>query len=835
VLRLILLLLGTSVARRFWFVLGLAGSGFLGHGFALGLILLGVVTLVGAALNDGLRMRLRLGRALILFAIAYVLIDKPHYDDVVLAIACGLGCALDGIFRIAGAALVRFSGWSGALAVGILELLLAALIFEPYPNHHAETVPICVTAICLLAAFACLRMAFLLVRVRGNGSLPQLFSRGTHPDVAEAVSFGRSEVRENSEAGPLTVHVWTPTGVLDKPERRLLLDRYVAAVDEHGVISTGHAALEAAPDIYISHYPGIELDRNPDDFMRALRGTHENDIPARYLPDYASEAAGWCESSVKIEFSAMNLRRLREFWLQYKQKDVYNLTQRNCAITTVLALETALEGWATREEYTLRNVLRLAVSPELWIASQMRKRAESMTWTPGLVRDYAEALASALTITSESWRAKTKRALSRERFAKVRDVGDEGAMPPQALALALALSGNESASSKRARLVTTAAITLTAAIFGLTYGLSAPLIASILESNGKSTLFVGVNAAMHAIGVLGIAPFLPKLSSRLGSRKLIAAALILTACILPLFSIVPSFWLWFPLRLGLGAMAEIMLVLSESWANQMSDNSSRGRTMAIYTAALSAGFAGGPAILASLGPSKLVFLLGAALSACAVLPLLHPKVIPPASETTGEGKPHAEVQPLRYARLAPLAMCVALVNAAVETAGLSFVPLYAVKLGFTETMGMRLISVLMVGAIVLQLPIGLLSDKLAVSAEKALVIGLAAFSAVTAVLWPFLFANQTLAFATFFVWGGAFVGIYTVVLTGLGRRFQGADLVGIYAMLSVSWGLGALLGPSVVGGAMALSPRYGLPLAVASACAVVTLFAARSKRTVLPR
>jgi MFS family permease len=676
-----------------------------------------------------------------------------------------------------------------------------------------------VTTICMLAAFASLRMAFLLVRVRGEGSLPQLFSRGTHPDVAKALSLGSSSTQ--ASLGTLTVHVWTPTGVLEKPERRVLIDRYVAAVDERGVISTGHAALEAAPDIYISHYPGIELDRNPDDFARALRGTHENDIPARYLPDYASEAAGWCESSVKIEFSAMNLHRLREFWLQYKQKDVYNLTQRNCAITTVLALETALEGWATREEYTLRNVLRLAVSPELWIASQMRKRAESMTWTPGLVRDYAEALASALTITSESWRAKTKRALSRERFAKVREVGDEGAMPPRALSV------SESATSKHSRLVTTAAITLTAAIFGLTYGLSAPLIASILESNGKSTLFVGVNAAMHAIGVLGIAPFLPKLSNKLGSRKLIAAALLLTACILPLFLIAPSLWLWFPLRLGLGAMAEIMLVLSESWANQMSDNSSRGRTMAIYTAALSAGFAGGPAILSSLGPSKLVFLLGAALSACAVLPLLHPKVIPPTSETTEGGQGHAEVQPLKYARLAPLALCVALVNAAVETAGLSFVPLYAVKLGFTETMGMRLISVLMVGAIVLQLPIGLLSDKLAVSAEKALVVGLAAFSAITAILWPFLFANEALAFATVFVWGGAFVGIYTVVLTGLGRRFQGADLVGIYAMLSVSWGLGALLGPSVVGGAMALSPRYGLPFAVASACAFVTLFAAR--------
>ncbi len=32
------------------------------------------------------------------------------------------------------------------------------------------------------------------------------------------------------------------------------------------------------------------------------------------------------------------------------------------------------------------------LTPELWLAAQIRKRAKTMAWTPGLVRDYARAL-----------------------------------------------------------------------------------------------------------------------------------------------------------------------------------------------------------------------------------------------------------------------------------------------------------------------------------------------------------------------------------------------------------------------------------------------------------
>jgi hypothetical protein len=41
---------------------------------------------------------------------------------------------------------------------------------------------------------------------------------------------------------PLMVHVWTPIGSAVNPQRRPVVDRYIAAIEQGGVISTGHAA-----------------------------------------------------------------------------------------------------------------------------------------------------------------------------------------------------------------------------------------------------------------------------------------------------------------------------------------------------------------------------------------------------------------------------------------------------------------------------------------------------------------------------------------------------------------------------------------------------------------
>jgi MFS family permease len=361
-----------------------------------------------------------------------------------------------------------------------------------------------------------------------------------------------------------------------------------------------------------------------------------------------------------------------------------------------------------------------------------------------------------------------------------------------------------------------AGIIATAAVFGLTYSLSAALIALDLAERGLSESLIGANAAMHAVGVLVMAFLLPRIGARWGLRRSITGALALAALLLCLFPMMPLVWLWFPLRVVLGAASEVLFVLSETWLNALTSEGSRARTMGAYTAALSIGFALGPVILSLVGSDGFTaYGVGAALVAAAALFVALARIAAPDFEKPEHGNP------VRYMRLAPVAMGATALNAAIETAGLTFLTLYAMSLGWGEAEATQLMACMMFGAIVLQVPIGWLGDRMD---RERLIVALAVVSALGAAIWPFVLASPVMTYALLFVWGGVFVGIYTMMLAIVGSRFSGSDLIGIYAGMGLFWGVGALIGPALAGVAMQAT-GHGLPIFVALICGLFALAA----------
>ncbi|OJW24099.1 MAG: MFS transporter [Rhodospirillales bacterium 69-11] len=373
-----------------------------------------------------------------------------------------------------------------------------------------------------------------------------------------------------------------------------------------------------------------------------------------------------------------------------------------------------------------------------------------------------------------------------------------------------------------AGLLARGAVIATATVFGLSYSLAAPLMALALTRRGLDETLVGLNAAMHAAGVLIAAPLLPRLAARFAPRALALVALLVTAAVLAILPFVPWIWMWFALRLLLGMAAETLFVLSETWTNQMSTEATRARAMATYTACLSLGFAGGPLVLSVVGDGGITaWWIGAALALGASTLLAAPG-IPAGAFHAGSGRGL-----LRFLRLAPLALAGTALNAAVEAAGLSFLPLYAISLGWGEAEATRLVSTLLVGAILMQPVIGWLGDRMD---RGRLVLILAATAGVTALAWPFLLGIGWLAYAALFLWGGVFVGIYTLLLAIVGSRFQGADLVGIYATMGLAWGGGALAGPLLTGAAADVT-AHGLPIVTALLCLLYAGFVLRLRRS----
>lgn len=430
-IRLVFLLLGVralkpvwrllTAAGIIWMLLGIAILFDLSDGalsvvldtLAIFLVVEGLVE-IAAAISVGLRRHWidALRGAIFLFA-AFLVFNVPWDNNIGAAIVFGSAFLADGLVRIGSALVIHSPRWRAGIVAGVIEVGLATGILVSWPVPHRLTVPFCFALLLLTSGYALVRMALPLRRLpEGDSvtSLPLYATRNWQGGVAHPVIPVDADVRSRGDE-VLDVYVWTAAGSIDDPERRLLIDRYIAAVDRKGVISTGHSALEMPPDLYVSHYPANDIDHSPDDFRAILSAEHKNDVPGRFNESLARESADWCEPDQKVTFHRFNPQALRGFWAVYSRDKTYNLTARNCSTSVIQALDAAVEG-AAYSGHVWRDLFKIISNPQFWLLRLVRGRAEAMTWTPGLVLDYARLLRSVVEHSDRRWRSKLSDAFS---------------------------------------------------------------------------------------------------------------------------------------------------------------------------------------------------------------------------------------------------------------------------------------------------------------------------------------------------------------------------------------------------------------------------------------
>lgn len=382
----------------------------------------------------GAARRLRLLKAAVLLVVALLTLRASSSSTFLLAMLFGTAFTFDGLSRIVLSLVLRSPGWRWSAAYGGLGVALGIITLQPWPTWYAGTVGFSVGTFLILTG---IKVALLGLHVR---RLPS--------EIGSATSESGSDA--------LTVYVWTPTGTASIPARQRLVHRYVVSVNGGGHISTGHAALalEERRDptgpvvesrnahgiddgLYVSHYPAVEIDRSPDNLRATLRASPENNVPGRFLRSYREESEDWCEATVTVTLPGINGARLRVFWDAYRRDTTYNLVGRNCSTAVAHALDAAVEGHFNRGGKPWRALVRAVMSPEFWAAALLRNGAGTMTWTPGLVLDYARALSALVdpispvpAIRWQSVRERLKRnwrteALVRRRGSKV----DPSAVP----------------------------------------------------------------------------------------------------------------------------------------------------------------------------------------------------------------------------------------------------------------------------------------------------------------------------------------------------------------------------------------------------------------------
>ena len=406
--RLAILLIGTRAAKRQWPWLVLMGAFLVGAGVLmvvdassrpvslaseiLGalLVLNGTILLFGAwASNPDTRLPVK-WRAIALIVFGVMIMDVLPGQPLADSLLFGIVFLIDGLLRIASALVVRFLGWRLAIAAACLEVLLAALILADWPLPYRDTIAYCMGLALGLSGLTLLRLGLRLRSLPAGAPIAELTMYQRRPWRSAGEEAAPQDGAARHEQA-LTVYVWTPLGSIEAPVARPVVSRYLVATDRDGVVSTGHAALELDPDVYISLYPAVDLDHSAHDFTRMLRAGPENDVPGRWNETHAIEVAHWRAPDQKVLFHRYNAHALRSFWQQYRQDTTYNLTSRSCSTVASVALEHALEG-SMGHRHPWRTFGLMLLDPYIWLASMLRYRGLTMAWTPGLVLDYARAL-----------------------------------------------------------------------------------------------------------------------------------------------------------------------------------------------------------------------------------------------------------------------------------------------------------------------------------------------------------------------------------------------------------------------------------------------------------
>jgi MFS family permease len=237
-------------------------------------------------------------------------------------------------------------------------------------------------------------------------------------------------------------------------------------------------------------------------------------------------------------------------------------------------------------------------------------------------------------------------------------------------------------------------------------GLSLPLLPLGIERAGYSSTMNGLSGVMGALALLVTAPFIPAWAARFGTVRLLIGCFLLAAGCMALFPLSPI-PLWYVLRFLMNAALQGLFIISEIWINTLATEKTRGRLIGLYGALATAGFAAGPAIAALFADGSMIpFFLATGVILAGLVPVLAARDLTPQPE-------HTPMSGLTAALIAaPVAVLAAFFHAGAETAIASFLPVYAVREGWSGPNAILLMTVFGLGNVILQLPIGWLADKI---------------------------------------------------------------------------------------------------------------------------
>ena len=333
-------------------------------------------------------------------------------------------------------------------------------------------------------------------------------------------------------------------------------------------------------------------------------------------------------------------------------------------------------------------------------------------------------------------------------------------------------------------------------------GLQGSLIPIRADREGFTTSMTGLMMSSFYAGFLTGSVLTPRLVGSVGHIRVFAALAALASAAILVHAVYVDFYVWSSLRLVSGFCFAGLYVVAESWLNDRATNESRGKVLSLYMLVTYIGVGIGQLLLNLASPMAFqLFILVSVLVSVAVLPLLLSAGSPPAFS-------HAAGIRLRdLYRSSPLGVVGTFIEGLVTATFFALGPVYAQRLGLDVAGISFFMTAGVVGTILLQWPIGALSDRFDRRIVLTVVTSLAALAAFGCAWLSGLGLWWMLAAVAGFC--GLSLPLYSVCIAYTNDHLQPEQMIAASGSLVLVSGIGAVIGPLLVALFMdSLGPDY---------------------------
>ena len=340
----------------------------------------------------------------------------------------------------------------------------------------------------------------------------------------------------------------------------------------------------------------------------------------------------------------------------------------------------------------------------------------------------------------------------------------------------------------RAALASSWAILLGFGILMLGDGLQGTLLAVRADLEGFPATLTGLVMSTFYIGFLIGSIMTPRITIKVGHIRVFAAYAAISSTAILIQSLAVTVPLWIAMRLISGFCFAGLYIVAESWLNDRATNETRGKLLSLYMVVTYIGIGAGQLLLNLANPLEFqLFILVSILISVAVVPLLLSAGSPPAFRDS------VRISLLELFRLTPLGIVsmfsVGLVTATFFALG----PVYAQRIGLNIRDTSYFMTAAVLGTVLLQGPIGALSDRFDRRRILTMVMILTSISALACI--PAEQVSIEALFLAIAVFGGLAFPLYSVCIAYTNDHLNPNQMIAASGALVLVGGLGAIVGP----------------------------------------